>query len=375
MIVLYINHETDMLGGCSYSLENMMKSLNAQYSKIVLFRKKGVVYDYFVKSGYECYVIPFKLNILKNNRGGLKYHVRKVYDSVFNAIAKFRIASLVRGKKVDIIHSNTSVMTIGVEVAHYLQLPHVWHFREFQNLDFGMEPFCGMKKFRTYIQMSTVVIAISDAIYKHWNLQTHQHAYVLRNAVRSKKELYVSGKKDKIILFCSSKLTKSKGADVALDIFIKSGLYQKGYSLVYIGHVFDMDLVNELKRKACESMVMENVVFEGYQSDVASYMKRSSAFLMCSRNEALGRVTIEAMFYGSLVIARNSGGTTEFIQSGENGFLWDDVDEAASFLKRIEDPSIAQIIASASETASLCFSEEEYGKKIMSIYESLGARV
>lgn len=35
---------------------------------------------------------------------------------------------------------------------------------------------------------------------------------------------------------------------------------------------------------------------------------------MTSVNEGLGRVTIEAMFYGCLVVARHTGGTLEFLK-------------------------------------------------------------
>lgn len=51
--------------------------------------------------------------------------------------------------------------------------------------------------------------------------------------------------------------------------------------------------------------------------------------LICSRSEAFGRVTIEAMLHSIPVIGANSGGTPELIIDKENGLLFQygDIDE------------------------------------------------
>ena len=45
--------------------------------------------------------------------------------------------------------------------------------------------------------------------------------------------------------------------------------------------------------------------------------------LVCSRAEAFGRVTAEAMMAGLPVIGSNTGGTPELIVEGETGFLYE----------------------------------------------------
>jgi hypothetical protein len=51
-------------------------------------------------------------------------------------------------------------------------------------------------------------------------------------------------------------------------------------------------------------------------------MNQADALLMCSRCEALGRVTIEAMLLGKAVIGANTGGTPELITNGVTGLLY-----------------------------------------------------
>ena len=45
--------------------------------------------------------------------------------------------------------------------------------------------------------------------------------------------------------------------------------------------------------------------------------------LVCSRNEAFGRIILEAMLLRKPVIATNSGGTPELIKDGFNGLLYE----------------------------------------------------
>ena len=94
---------------------------------------------------------------------------------------------------------------------------------------------------------------------------------------------------------------------------------------------------------------------------------------MCSKNEAQGRVTIEAMFYGCPIIGFNSGGTKEIIKDGENGFLYDNEQEAVDRLELlIKDTSINDsLITNAHKTAINSFSIEKYGEKLNLIYQSL----
>ena len=94
---------------------------------------------------------------------------------------------------------------------------------------------------------------------------------------------------------------------------------------------------------------------------------------MCSLNEGMGRVTVEAMFYGCPVIARNTGGTIEFIQHGINGFLFNNNSECVQIMKDITDKSsnLSAIINKACDTAYNCFSEEAYRQKILKIYHAI----
>lgn len=64
-----------------------------------------------------------------------------------------------------------------------------------------------------------------------------------------------------------------------------------------------------------------SVEFIGQVDSLLPYWKKTDVFLHTSRNEGMPNVILEAMAAGVPVVASNSGGTSEIISDGENGFL------------------------------------------------------
>ena len=227
------------------------------------------------------------------------------------------------------------------------------------------------------IRESDYVIAITQAIYNHWGVGClNNRSSVIWNAVRKAKAILpVVENKEKYVLFCASRATENKGIFDAVDIYCKSGLSKMGYSLKIVGRT-DKTTQERILHIAEKYNAEKLIFYLGYIQNIDAIMSGASAFLMCSKNEALGRVTIEAMFSGCPVIGRNSGGTKELIKHGVNGFLYKDIDEGSKYLKNlIEHPErTKQIVAEGRTFAINNFSEEVYGKKIIDIYTHLIAQ-
>jgi glycosyltransferase involved in cell wall biosynthesis len=90
---------------------------------------------------------------------------------------------------------------------------------------------------------------------------------------------------------------------------------------------------------------------------------------MCSKNEAQGRVTVEAMFNGCPVIGYASAGTLEIIKDKENGFLYTDIYDILQKVSYIEQHyDISYLIHNAQQYAQDNFSEELYGERLYKLY-------
>lgn len=121
-----------------------------------------------------------------------------------------------------------------------------------------------------------------------------------------------------------------------------------------------------IKEYNCE----DSIVFLGRTNEVKKYMSKATAFMMTSLNEGLGRTTVEAMFYGCPVVARNSGGTVEFVRNNENGLLFNNIEECVADMKRTASEDMSEISHNAQTFAAEHFSEENYGNKIYQIYNT-----
>jgi len=100
----------------------------------------------------------------------------------------------------------------------------------------------------------------------------------------------------------------------------------------------------------------------------------ADAVLVCSRNEAWGRVAAEAMISEKPVIGYNSGGTKEIITNNFNGLLYNDVKELTTCMKTViqNQELVNTIVNNAKKYALQRYSNLEYTDKILSIITRLG---
>lgn len=369
--ILYICHDRVKIAGAALSLLNLLESLDGTCYKPIVLVRKGVVRDLFTNHGYECISFPYQLTLARKTNI-IKRKIRLMLDNLVNNLCVLYLAYKFKNNKISIVHSNSTATDIGFYIAKKLKAKHVWHLREFLNLDFNTSPSKGWDDLYGKIYRSDYVIAITQKIYAHWKLYNCSNAKIIFDAVRSKKDITYQPQKEKFIIFCAATLGDGKGADVAIKLFCLSELSTSGYRLKMIGS-YTEDYKRKLDTIAAKYHQQDYIDYLGFKNDIAAYFVRASAFLMCSVSEALGRVTIEAFFYGCPVLGHNSGGTSELLKDGETGYLYDSEEEGARKLKLIiEKPQETQLIVQqAIKYAEQTFTTEVYGDKICNIYEYL----
>jgi len=118
----------------------------------------------------------------------------------------------------------------------------------------------------------------------------------------------------------------------------------------------------------------EQVSFKGFIDKPFEMYKMADAVLVCSRNEAWGRVAAEAMISEKPVIGYNSGGTKEIITNNFNGLLYNDVKELTTCMKTViqNQELVNTIVNNAKKYALQRYSNLEYTDKILSIITRLG---
>jgi len=117
------------------------------------------------------------------------------------------------------------------------------------------------------------------------------------------------------------------------------------------------------------------VVFHDHQSSVHEILNYMDIGLVCARDEAFGRVSIEYMLHGMPVIASKSGANEELIQDGQNGLLYE-LYNALELAQRIEyfvENPLKQVSmgAFAEEYAKANFSSEQNTKAVYKLIEKV----
>jgi glycosyltransferase involved in cell wall biosynthesis len=126
--------------------------------------------------------------------------------------------------------------------------------------------------------------------------------------------------------------------------------------------------IEELKK------INSDVYFLGERSDIPKIMQDLDVFVMASRNEPFGLVTVEAMASGTPVVAANSGGTAEIIVDGVNGLLFPPEDPARlaqAVIKVLTDNKLAGKLKAGGLNMAQKYDIETMATNIRKIYQDV----
>lgn len=269
---------------------------------------------------------------------------------LYNRVAVSRICRLIESEKFDLVHINTSCTYVGAVAAQKMKIPFVWHIREFLEED---QERCIWKKENAYKLMaqSDRVIAISNSIYdKYKKCLDSPNIIQIYNGIDA--DLFYTGDHelftdDKIHMVIVGSINESKGQNQV--IYACKALLDDGWTDFEVKIAGkESEYSSHLQKLTDEMGLSDYVKFVGPQKDVAKLYKEADITLMCSAAEAFGRVTVEAMMSGSLVIGANSGGTLELIEDECTGLLYEsgNIDNLACRIKyAVENKTKMKIIA------------------------------
>ncbi len=370
--ILYIAADSSMYGA-NKSLLNLLSSIRISSIKYL------VVTPYFGDLNKELDKLGIKNTIVEYNRACAKKNSLKSAILFFprllkmiytNSIAVKRLIPLINEEQVNIIHSNSSVVSIGYTIAAKLKLKHVWHIREFITLDHELVPFIGLNKYKQKIHSSDSIIYISKSIASHFG--TTKTSHIIYNAITNKSHIPEPLKKENYFLFCGS-FTKNKGLHEALFAFKEYLNYNDNIKFKIAGSTSsDPEYYDYIVQLIQQLNLSRHIELLGYVNDITHLMSKSLALLVCSKNEAMGRVTAEAMLNGCPVIGYNNAGTSELIEDNITGLLYKTKEDMVNKMVFCTSGSnTSEIIKNARLFAQNNFTEEIYGRHISNVYKDL----
>ncbi|KEO71832.1 glycosyltransferase [Anditalea andensis] len=346
-------------------------------SKNGLAKSLDKLYIHYIELMYDFDLVPKWTNIRNIHRYFYQYLIRLI----FNPIAVLKIKSIAKSSNVDLIHSNTSCYQIGYRVAKTLNIPHVWHFREFQDLDFGVKPLFGRNNFqKKVLDNLNYCIAITSTIYYHHDLIKTKNSFIIYDGILNKDNIRFTNDKQDYFLFVG-RLSEQKGIYELIYSFINFSKYNQNFILKLCGK-FQISTKAELTKILNKFNLASRVQFLGERNDINDLMYHATALIVPSKFEAFGLVTVEAMANGCLVIGNNTGGTKEQFDKGfeivdtEIGLRYSGENQLTNCLKNVVNNGIEyyylNILASQRVIADL-YTIENNVNGIINVYNlSLG---
>jgi L-malate glycosyltransferase len=380
--ILIVCHD-NLLYGASKSLLDWVKSKKKYNDDIrllfILPSKNGGLYSELQKEGFITKVIRYYQPIRKfhNNSADTKIKniTRSFLSKLFNPLAVNKIVSICKEYEVDLIHTNSFVVPIGVQAAIETNIPHVWHIREYMEEDHQFEYIYPQTLLEDYCGYSYAIF-ISKAIeHKYKEKYKFNQTKVIYNQIHydgKYKRNRKFGQDSDFNLVIVGKITKTKGQERAIKAIER--LVSRGYSLKLFlcGEGPDEE---KLKNYVHSHGLNNYIEFMGFCKDMLSIRKDMDIALMCSEHEAFGRVTVEAMYYENLIIGLDSAGTSEIVEDGVTGLLYSDLDNEKTLERYIEfainkPESSKQVILNSKNYAISTYSNDIY-IKIVKVYNSL----
>lgn len=304
-------------GGATVSLVNLVKGLAVRDVEVLVTTpEEGYLTDELSRYGIQWRIAPAPFAIMPPS-GGLRNALFAIPRFIRRLsqmhLSEIQIEKIAREFKPDIIHTNVSVVETGLKVASRLGIPHIYHIREYGDLDFGMHPIYGMEKRLKDLSERSYAIAVSRDLFRHYGLG--DKAKVIYNGIEEHRFQSIPGEPDHLnshTIVYAGVLTPGKGVDDLVKGFMTFHRDYPLYRLQLLGKC-DANFRAELEKMllAGHDGAKDAVEFAGAVGDVYPRMRRARAVAVPSHREAFGRSTAEAMINGALVVGRDTGGTRE----------------------------------------------------------------
>ena len=303
LVIFYPSYER---GGATKVLENLIYYCAKKNIKLYIIINKNLKYNKNI------------LYIKISNR--FKFIRSRFFSSLFGSIKLIKILSKLNTNKTRVLSMQSNLFSSLIS--------KIFNFKIAIRVS---EDPCGATKYADKKLISYVVLLSKLLTYNLAN----------KIIVNSKKSFlctqkFCLNKKKVKILYNPSlkKITKFKKRNNK-KVFLNIGRYckqknqqllirsfanfikkEKNYKIIFIGDGPDkiklLQLVKDLNIK-------QNISFKNWNSNLISYFKKSSAFILTSLYEGMPNVLIEAINYNVPSVATNVSGVSDLLKNGKGG--------------------------------------------------------
>lgn len=368
--VAYILSSTIPNGGATkafLSLLNGIMPLGVE--PIVIVPDREGIYPMLQRRGIPVYSFKYRMNTYPHFRTlkqVLLFLPRLAARRIVNRIATQKLKKLFIKYDIQLIHTNVSVIAIGQKAAHSLGIPHIYHFREYADLDFGHHYFPTKTAFhRSITSEKDYYICITRKISEHHHLTDNRRTRVIYDGIKPQQKSFPLVSKQSFLLY-AGRIQATKGLTDLLEAYALSIMSSKTpvLDLKVAGSNSDKDYFHQVQQIISKYDIGDRVEFLGERDDIEQLMQQANALIVPSRFEGFGLCMPEAMFNGCVVVGYNNAGTKEQFENGNKVMNGEEIGFPYNTSQELTD-----IIIKVSSTPSIKF--DDMRKRAFSIVNQL----
>lgn len=390
--ILIVSTNKNITNGASACIINNAVGLRKRGFNVVVLTPKGALSSLLEEKGFVCeYMIPFvsiwKKPLKLRAKDRKKLFIARCYysliylDGIFdlakNVALKYtnkKMEEVIKKHKIDLVHINAITSGFQSIVPKKMNIPLVWHIREFLEEDLE-STFVSQEYADKLFNNATCFISISDAIKKKYERRIKKPIVTIYDGIEVEKfyfekEIVVS-KFPKIIIV--GRIIKGKGQDIlirSIKSLIDAGI--RVYCDMY-GSVDDIDYLNEIEEYIAKNKLGEYVKYQGFCDNIENKIREYDIMAVCSKKEGFGLATVQGMLSGLIVVAPNTGANKELIEDGKTGLHFsykkgsEDLANKLKFI--IENQEKSREIAKAGQKFAKTLDIENSVDRIKKLYD------
>jgi glycosyltransferase involved in cell wall biosynthesis len=330
------------------------------------------------RRGHCAELIALQHSAIASRAEAAGIQVHTVRDAARRINAAWRLHSLLREKRFDIVYANEAhALTAAWLARSHRRVPLVAARRVAFRLSRGKLALARYRAAARILAISQAVqnellAASLDAVRIEIVPDGVEIPAAITPEARAKARKRWGFRPEEIVIECVGALTPEKGHALLIDAFAKLRRDVANCRLLLAG---EGRLGIQLERQAREAGLGALIVFAGLVPDVESVYAAGDLFVFPSLSEGAGSSLIQAMAYGLPVLALARGGVAEIIEDGRTGVLMQEANAealASAAARMLTDAEFRESLSrTARATAASRYSAERMVDGTIRIFEDL----
>ena len=242
------------------------------------------------------------------------------------------LSTMIRRRRIALVHSNTSVVLSGAAAAAAARVPHVWHVREIYS---GTGFDRAWPRYRRALARAAAVPCVSRATAAQFDglPGDREHVRVIHDglavdavrAPRADARAALGLPSETPVVAMLGRISAWKGQDLLVRALAAPQLASIGAIGVIAGDAWPSapERLQDVVQLAARLHVADRVHFIGFRDDVENIYGAADIIAVPSTApDPLPGAAVEAAAAGCAVLAADHGGLPEIIRDGETGRLF-----------------------------------------------------